>query len=119
MGMDLLLAVTELPDPSVTIDEVNVKIADAIQGMSDFDRNWLREAVAYDADDDELVEVVQRYFRCYRDGHYERNCQDWQTFDESGAERTVIIFGCESWGDVPEAYDAGTAFALLPEGWWK
>lgn len=119
MGMDLLLVITELPDASVTTETAHEKIAEAITNMGGESRNWLRDQVAYDADDDELIEIVQNYFTEYRNDSYHRNVQDWDTFDSDGKPRTVTIFGCESWGDVPEAYDAGTAFYWLPEKWWK
>lgn len=117
--MDLLLVITELPDGSVTTKNACDKIADAINGMSDKDRDWLRDQVAFDSDDEELIDIVQRYFINFRANDYLRNVQDWETFDSDGNPRTVTIFGCESWGDVPEAYDAGSALAMLPEGWWK
>lgn len=119
MGMDLLLVITELPDESVTTKDACDKIAEAITNMSEQSRNWLREAVAYDADDDELIDTVKRYFVNIRAGQYYRNQQEWDTFDAEGNPRAVTIFGCESWGDVPEAFDAGTALAYLPEKWWK
>ena len=119
MGMDLLLVITELPDSSVTTEDAKAKIAKAINGMNLYERGWLQEAVAYGADDDELIDIVQRYFVAYRNDEYFRNAQTWDTFDANGNPRTVTIFGCESWGDVPEAYDAGTAFCYLPEKWWK
>jgi hypothetical protein len=119
MGMDLLLVMTELPDGSVTTKNACDKIADAINGMSDKDRDWFRDQVGFDSDDEELIDIVQWYFINFRAGDYFRNVQDWETFDSDGNPRIVTIFGCESWGDVPEAYDAGSALAMLPEGWWK
>jgi hypothetical protein len=119
MGMDLLLVITELPDTSVNNETAYEKIAEAINNMSEKSRNDYRESVAYDADDDELIKTVQNYFTEYRNDSYLRNVQDWDTFDSDGNPRTVTIFGCESWGDVPEAFDAGSAFYWLPEKWWK
>lgn len=118
MGMDLLLVITELPDESVSTEDACEKIAQAITGMDEKDRNWLREAVAFDAEDDELIAAVQGYFTAHRNDEYFRNVQNFDTFDSDGNPRTVTIFGCESWGDVPEAFDAGTALSYLPEKWW-
>jgi hypothetical protein len=118
MGMDLLLVMTELPEGSVTTKNACDKIADAINSMTDEGRDFLRDQVAFDSDDEKLVEIVQRYFVNFRAGDYFRSVQDWDTFDSDGNPRTVTIFGCESWGDVPEAYNAGSAFALLPDKWW-
>lgn len=119
MGMDLLVIVTELPDESVTTKDACDKIADVINSMDDATRAYLRESVAYEADDDELIDIVQRYFIDYRSGRYTRNVDWFETFDSKGTPRTMTIFGCESWGDVPEAYDAGHAFSQLPVRWWE